>query len=308
MKKLFITILAASCLIACSSDDSSSTNDSNNNNNNNNSEMQLSSYNRIFPSGNSADYNFEDGKLIDNYSNGSLSGAYEYDAQDRMISYTKYSPNTGDIDNSYTFSYNENNQITSIEEFDKYPSSDNPQNYTVPVTYNNNTITAKIPTNFFPDNDDENPKDILEFTLNENGYVINSKYTDSDQEVKANVNYTYDSNFNCVQYEYVGGTSNVYTHEYDSAPNPVEDFYKEYYVQNLIIYGRLGGFGSYNLPSIVDTFGGNNRTVNGYPEGTPETSQTFLEYTYNDNGYPVKADAKYSADPSIFASETTFNY
>ena len=303
MKKLLI-ILSISCLISCSSDDSNNTSNPENNNN----ELQLSSYERTFPSGNTATYNFESGKLIDHYNNGNLSGEFEYNTQEKMISYTKYS-SSGNIDRSYTFNYDENDKLISIDEYNQYPFSGNPNNYNVPVSIENNYISAQIPTEFSSDGTTNDPKDILEFTLNNDGYVSSSKYTDSNGEVKIDVNYAYDTNFNCTQYEFsINNQTIAYTHQYDNAPNPVEDFYRQYYIQNLLIHGRVSGFGSYSLASIVDTFGSNNRTTNGYPAGIPVSSHTFLEYTYNDDGYPVTGNAKYVSDPSAYASQTTFYY
>lgn len=300
MKKTCLVAVLSLFIFACENEPVVLNNNSENptdNPENPGGEMIFTSYHRLFPSGNTADYNFQEIICTDHFSNGELKGKYEYDTVGNMIKYTYYNSPT-EIEDTYTFHYNDENVLVSVDEFHSNGPMEDTE-YSRILERNGNTIS--IP---FPDDNDSSLIHTSEYTFNDQGLLINSKQINYDGTTEVTIDYEYDANKNCIAlFGTIGMLNQTIENVYDSKVNPLQSYFEAHYLNNIIIYGRSNGFG-YSLAQVITTFGSNNRLSSSYPGY--ETSNTYLEYTYQNN-YPVEVIAKSEFNDAIL-STTEFLY
>ncbi len=256
--------------------------------------LTLSSYDlTFFPSTNKVANEFENGKWTKSFKNDILIGEYEYDDKDRMTTYTVYSESTGALQETYTFNYNENDVITSMD-LDYKNNFLGITTYSEVLNYDGNIITTTAPKTAIEEYD-------IIITLNSDSKLEKfEQYEEGDDGDKLvlKADFKYDDNKNCSEVILTAldfndnQVSNSYKYNYDDKANPLFDYYSKYYLNTILLNSKTNGLGFSLGTSIIRTLGPNNITTTEYPNIFPESAQFFFEYDYNDSGYPIEGRTK----------------
>ncbi|MBA6155756.1 hypothetical protein H3Z83_04360 [Tenacibaculum sp. S7007] len=288
MKKILLPLIFLTTLISsCSSNEGEIVK----------SKETLSNYKISFVSGDEFTHYFDGDKGIrtKNKDNFDIT-TFEYN-NDKLNNHSTFRSNNS-INESYTFVYDTDGNITSTKEIGVYSSLNQSDVYTREFTYNNNSIISKVPHELFTDK-----KYIIEIKLNDTGLIEEFSKKDSESnELSAQFNFSYDENENCttvIKKVNFGGTiyESTVNNTYDNKINPLYKHYRSNYIPYLIIYGKSSLFGN-DITSLVRTFGKNNITA---------TNDVYFEYEYNNNDYPTSNSVKQKGTNTL-SYTTEFNY
>lgn len=267
-------------------------NDSSEESNNEISDLSLSSYElTYYPSENQTIFEFEDGKAIKHTRNDILTGAYEYDAQDRMTKYTTYYQGSGNLETTYTFNYDDDDKITSIDFYDDSPVFVDMNNFTQDLSYEGNSILTNLP--YMQDYDFT-----ATFEMNDEGKLVEFEQLKFDGELEVRAIFEYNDEKNCSKVSVTSLDFNgneftaEYQYSYDGKANPLFEFHSKYYLNIILMNGKSSGFGFPLATAYARTLGPNNIMNTVYPNSVPEAAQYFFEYDYNDSGYPNQGRTK----------------
>jgi len=293
MKKSIFAFITLALFSSCSKDSVSNDNENKDPNDDPIVEsLSLSSYELTFyPSENQTIFDFEDGKALKHTRNGIVTGEYEYDTDDKMIKYSTFSQNTGNLESSFTFEYDESDRIVSMTKYDDL-NFFGVDEHTREMNYNGNVITttfAQTSIEF---------ADLLSFTLNDDGKLKQFQQLDFDESLEIRVDFEYDNQKNCskvIIYNLDFNDNEVqstYEYSYDDKQNPLFEFYSKYYMNIIFINGEGSSFGLPLATALARTMGPNNITTTVYPEGYPAAGEYFFEYDYNDKSFPDQSRTK----------------
>lgn len=254
--------------------------------------LSLSSYElNYYPSENQTIFEFVDGKATKHTRNGIVTGEYEYDTNDKMLKYTVYSQNTGNLDSSYSFVYDESDKIASMTKYDAL-NFFGVNEHTREMNYDGNVISTTFAQTSIE------YADLLSFTMNADGKIEQFEQLDFDESLEIRVDFEYNDQKNCSKVILTATDTNgmefenAYEYSYDDKQNPLFEFYSNYYMNIVFINGEGSAFGLPLATALARTLGPNNISTTVYPNQVPEAGQYFFEYDYNSNGYPDQGRTK----------------
>jgi len=322
MKKILFTLLSLSLITSCSSDDSDNSNENpiNENITSVNSNLsELKSYTITFPSENFITHNFDGSNGINSLRNEVLQSSFEYDTDGNLHEYIFYQSDGTTIDYSYTFNYNETNNIESIDVFESF-SFTKPENYTMSFEYDGNTITTGI-----PENSNGSSFNQIELTFNDDGTISRILEKESDfiengqliqeGELQFLEEFNYDNNKNCTSASrsenspFTGElVESTFEYRYDNEINPLYNFYQKNYIPIIIIYSdRFNAFGVRGIQQAIEQFAQNTHNETIFPSGFPDSIKFTYENEY-DSDSNLTTNTVRNVDSGEITASTIFEY